>query len=297
MLLTTLAGMVVCHPATQQLFMEDDGGLIRLLFMLEPIPTAMSIGEYAKQILENAQIAPSVCAAKIDEIRQELSDTAQRRAKLERERAVREQTGISRVLEEMMDGLDEQGWECCICKEGYNFCPEEVLGVYVYNNRISGIINTATYFVTIHFQCHDRATRADPDPRHNEWGAAKIRNSERPCNHIFPLPSATLKPGQYWLTLVRYLDEIRSGVPLDNFQIIVMDIRQHFLTLSAAERIPLEAGGGSLGSIMSFLPFLIYAGHVVLDEGTCAERQRAGSTTCSLRERRSTRREWQVSGS
>jgi hypothetical protein len=46
-----------------------------------------------------------------------------------------------------------------------------------------------------------------------------------------------------------------------------MDIRQHFLTLAAGDRIPLDAGGGSLRSIMSFLPFLIYAGHVVLNEG------------------------------
>jgi len=56
----------------------------------------------------------------------------------------------------MMGALDEQLWECCICREGYDMCPTEPLGVHVFANHIGELVSTATYFVCVHASCHKK---------------------------------------------------------------------------------------------------------------------------------------------
>jgi hypothetical protein len=94
-----------------------------------------------------------------------------------------------------------------------------------------------------------------------------VRNSERPCNAIFPLPSATLPAGAYRGAVTRYLEEQRSRTSLDSFALLAADLRHTLAVHAAGERIPLANGGGSLSAIFSLIPFLVYAGHVVLAEG------------------------------
>jgi E3 ubiquitin-protein ligase UBR4 len=261
--------MVRGHQATQELLLEDDAYLIRLLLALEPIPTSAAIGDFATLILQNAVKPPSVCAGKIAEIRQAQTDEARARADKARENALRQAAQpLSQTLLALMADIHDEPWECCICKEGYEARPEEVLGIYVYVNRMGDHINTATFFVCVHQGCHERAVPSERrgERQVGEWTAAAVRNSERPCNAIFPLPSATLPPPVYRNAISRYLEEARARTGLDSFALLAADVRHTLATFAAGERIPLSAGGGSLTAIFSLIPFLVYAGHIVLSE-------------------------------
>jgi E3 ubiquitin-protein ligase UBR4 len=169
----------------------------------------------------------------------------------------------------LLADIHDESWECCICKEGYEGRPDEILGIYVYVNPIGNHVNTATFFVCVHPTCHNRAIPPERrgERQVGEWTAAAVRNSERPCNAIFPLPSATLPKGSYKGAILRYIEGARSHTDLDGFSLLAADVRHTVATFAAGERIPLSAGGGSLTAIFSLIPFLIYAGHIVLAEG------------------------------
>lgn len=60
-----------------------------------------------------------------------------------------------------MESLSEARWECCVCKEGFEYFPARPLGVYVFAARVpGGGLRTAMYFVCIHQECHDASPSA-----------------------------------------------------------------------------------------------------------------------------------------
>jgi hypothetical protein len=72
---------------------------------------------------------------------------------------------------------------------------------------------------------------------------------------------------KYRMALTRFLNEARGRVSIDHFQLLVQNLRHQIQVVASGGRIPLAAGGGSLASMLSFVPFLVYAGHVVLQDG------------------------------
>jgi E3 ubiquitin-protein ligase UBR4 len=258
-LLDTLAGMARGHTPTQTLLAADQGRLLALLLNLENLPSAFSSGEHAGLVLAALEESPSVCKAVVSELRSKRAELARARADAERARAMEAaQAPLPQTFLDLMDGLTEQTWECCICKEGYEYFPDRVLGVYAFANRVGLAINTATYFVCIHPSCHEQAPISG---RQSEWEAASVRNCERPCNCIFPLPSQSLPTGKYRAAVLAFWG--RVGASSDPFTAAVADVWAHVTRLAERGRIPVSAGGGSLASIMSLIPFLVYAGHVV----------------------------------
>ena len=263
MLLKTLTGMVLCHKPTQELFIKDDSSLIRLLLQLENATSSSSIGEYAKQTLNNAIIEPSKCIESIQKIKEHQIQDSKQRAKAEKEKALKKaKDSVSSKYLEMLDELDEQSFECCICKEGYEFLPNELLGVYVYSNKIDDYCSTATYFVCVHQSCHQKST-SENSGKLSEWEAAIVRNCEHPCNDIFPLPSYTISTDKYKQVLTHYLEN-KSRKSKNYFNMIFLDVKHHLTTIASGGKIPTNVGGGSQCAILQLLPFLIYGGHLYL---------------------------------
>lgn len=76
----------------------------------------------------------------------------------------------SSVLKQVEDLGDEQGLTCIICREGYKFQPNKVLGIYTFTkkcplepyetktNKTMGY-STVTHFNIIHFDCHLSAVK------------------------------------------------------------------------------------------------------------------------------------------
>ena len=297
MLLKFLAGMVLNHESTQKLFVESDAHLIRLLIELGSVSSSASIGEFASQVIRNAETEPSICIAVIDKIKKDRLETSKKIAKEEKEKAIKQaKEQISPELLKLIGELKEQSWECCICKEGYESEPKQLLGVYVYRNKLSTnsnnnsnsnnsgnnsefYLNTATYFVCVHPSCHQKATEETDNNNNNnnnngsqrlgEWEAARLRNCERPCNAIFPLPYSSIPSSQYKESLQRYIDDMRSrssySGSFDYFRMFFLDVKNHLDTISRGEKVPFSCGGGSLSSIIGLIPFLIHAGHIFLD--------------------------------
>jgi hypothetical protein len=56
-----------------------------------------------------------------------------------------------------------------------------------------------------------------------------VRNSEKPCNGILLLPSASLPLGRYRAALLAHLDAVGAGP--DRFAAIAADIRMHCVLL------------------------------------------------------------------
>ena len=269
MLLKFLAGMVRNHKPTQELFSENNSLILKLLIELESVTSEASIGEFATQLLVSASSEDSILAETINKIRKENTELIKQRASEEKKKALlaAQQHQISPDIMKMMDELSDQTWECCICKEGYESEPKELLGIYVYSNRIAeNQINTATYFVCVHPSCHNRDTKAnDRHSRLREWDAAMVRNCERPCNSIFPLPYHSISQSQYKSALTHFFNEVRGRGSPDYFKMCFFDVKMHLETISKDEKIPLTMGGGSQSSIFELIPFLIYAGHLYLD--------------------------------
>ena len=268
-ILKILAGMVMCHKPTQELFLADDAHLIKLLLELETMTSRMSVGDYASMVLANAMKEPSICACVITEMRQKKDDLSRQRAQAEMEKVLQENSGLSSHYLKMLEELDdEQSWQCCICREGYEFLPDKLLGVYVYGNKMGEFVSTATYFVCVHPECHTK-DRPSERPRRGqrpvtEWEAAKVRNSEKPCNAIFPLPSRSIPLEAYDSAIKRFLDEFKNRGKADYIRMLMLDLKHHISITSKGDRIPLEFGGGSLTTLVELWPFLIFGGGVIL---------------------------------
>jgi len=100
-----------------------------------------------------------------------------------------------------LEELEDEGeWVCIVCREGFKFKPEEVMGIYAYSKRteitFGGVpvrqdrcFTTVTHFNLIHFSCHSEAARADRTGkrRKDEWEGARLRNSDTKCNILFPI--------------------------------------------------------------------------------------------------------------
>ncbi|OHS98294.1 hypothetical protein TRFO_35287 [Tritrichomonas foetus] len=265
--LKVLIGMAHCHAKTQQLFLEDDCKFIKFLLELEPITSHANIGDYAGKILANCESEPSICKDAINKIKTSRIEEAKAKARAKREEAFNNTKIIPPELQAQLDDLTDQSWECCICHEGYEFMPKELLGIYVYVNidRTTSNPNTATYFICVHPSCHKKAKSIERHGNNwqSEWDAASLRNSERPCNGIFPLPSNTLPPDAYRQALISFIETFNRGKLY--FRSIMVDFKKHLTITANGEKIPHNHGGGSFSSITGFWPFLIYAGQLLLD--------------------------------
>ena len=112
---------------------------------------------------------------------------------------------VANVKIEGLEGLEPASrsrLRCLVCREGYDYKPNEMLGLYVYNKEVELAfdpdeggedigLTTVTHFNTIHFSCHAKAVRADASLKtpKREWDGAAIRNSHTLCNNLFPIRS------------------------------------------------------------------------------------------------------------
>lgn len=279
-LLKTLAGMVGSHKPTQTLLL--DKSLIELLLELSTMTSTQSIGELASLVLQKACEEPSVCAKAIKEAKDDRNKKAKEKALAEKKKVIEStKRTISedyiRMIEEMDD--EENNWECCICKEGYSYLPNDQLGFYVFESKTPSCSVTSTHFVCVHLKCHnrershsDRPSDRDRDRLRDrshskqilsEWEAAAVRNCERPCNAIFPVPSDTLTISGYRQNLIKFYENVSKSS--DFTMNIVYDLKFHLDKLGDGTCIELSKGGGSMPNSIAIFPFLVYAGTFFMD--------------------------------
>lgn len=272
-LIKTLTGMVCGHKATQELILQHN--MIPLLLDMEQVVSQNRIGELVSTFLSKAVEEPSLCAKPITEQREARVHAAQERARLEKEKILAEAgRSLSPALKAMLDGIEEdEDWECCICKEGYGYLPGELLGFYVMEQSIRDFYFTTTHFICVHNKCHNMTRANDRRGRQpvNEWASAAVRNCERPCNGIFPIPSESISRPDYLAALRQFYSNFDRGCP--PWRCIIKDVWHAFEVLSGA--CAEDASNTGVTKEISILPFLIYAGHLLLGQSSGAEPHRA----------------------
>lgn len=269
-LLKTLAGMVCTHAPTQQLFLDQ--ALFQLLLELSLMVSNNSIGELASSVIAQATIEPSICLAAINAIKENKNRANKAMAdKVRNEVLKKTQPALSPELTKMLDEIDnnENNWQCCICKEGYDYSPDEPLGFYVFESYNDNCYVTTTHFTCVHNSCHNKERSKGDREKYgkkilSEWDAAVVRNCERRCNAIFPVPSDTLSIDDYKrLLVVFYTNDNRISDYTIN---LVNDVNYHLNKLSEGTTIAFSMGGGSMPNQVAIFPFLVYAGIFFMDD-------------------------------
>jgi E3 ubiquitin-protein ligase UBR4 len=192
---------------------------------------------------------PSVCAESIQSLRK-LRQISERAQAATRRQAELQSAGdsASPALAEMIDDLEpNEGWAYCICWEGYGYYPDQQLGFYVLTRPVHDVLFCQAHFTCVHFKCQRQAKDTKPD-----WDAAAVRNVERPCNAIFPIPSATMPAASYLEALNKFYERCSRGHSIRN---CVAKVRFHIHKIAT----------GDLANSIAFIPFLVYAGHILLD--------------------------------
>jgi E3 ubiquitin-protein ligase UBR4 len=250
-LLKTVTGMVIGYSHTQQLLL--DAGILPTLLDLERQISENSIGELATDLLDHALVSPSVCASAITALRDQRRTAERALAAKEREQALSPQALSPELLLSLAEIEDDDGWQCLICKDGYQFYPKDPLGFYVWTPDAGTSTVSTTHFNCVHMRCHASATRGK-----SEWDAAAVVNCEHRCNGIFPIPAESLKPGEYTQQVAHFFSSgWRSAGPE---WACVLEVK-NALRIVADRAVP---AGATVANAVAFVPFLVFAGHALM---------------------------------
>ena len=212
------------------------------------------------------------------------------------------QAPVLSIFDEV-DDLEEEGFSCKICREGFQFLPEEMLGIYVYEKKIlitksvqqappspaspltlqQQLIqqnqqkqkeygySTVTSFNMIHFTCHRKAADADAElnPPKEEWDGASLRNSAL-CNNIIPLHGPSIKDenyatmvDRYWSTLYSTCGRVDSS---SKFKLISFNLRSLLNRFSFELPFNDDSRGGGRESNIQLIPTFFLMGLYMLDD-------------------------------
>lgn len=183
-----------------------------------------------------------------------------------------------------------------VCREGYSYKPNEVLGFYTFSKRVpltwlgssagspphsshtrgENGYTTVTHFNVIHFSCHRDATKAERGLKvpKEEWEGAALRNQQTKCNAIFPLSgpkvsddSFTAHMDKFWA----YLTNV-GRVETARFRVLTHDIKFALLRFAREESFSTDSKGGGKESNIRAIPFFIAGGLAMLDQRSNPQR-------------------------
>ena len=144
--------------------------------------------------------------------------------------------------------------------------PDDVLGFYVMEKSVMDFYSTSTHFICVHQKCHNKSQPPRCHrigQRSDDWTAAIVRNCERPCNAIFPIPSATIPRDVYRNAISDFYKNFGKGGTA--WQMLIRDVAYSLQLVSNPSCDELVKSGMAVPKAISLLPFLIYADHLMLD--------------------------------
>lgn len=286
-----LAGLSRGHVSSQLLIAED---CIPIVHGLEQVSSDTRVGTLAENLLEAIKEHPSV-AEKIELVRRQTKEEKKRLAMAVRERQLgalgmkaNERGQViarSKLLEQCLDLVEDSGLICNICREGYNFQPTKVLGIYTYTKRCvlddfelksrkTYGYSTVTHFNTVHVDCHMSAVRSARG--REEWDSAALQNANTRCNGLLPIWGHQVPESAYANALARhnsYLQD-RTGCRDIGYYSTIHDIRLQLLRFAQERSFSEDSGGGGPQSNIHLLPYMMQAALYVLNTTKTAARER-----------------------
>jgi len=285
-ILKLLTGLINEHEGIQVILSEDKN--VALLHHLEQVSSEEMVGSRAESLMEALREFP-VGNKKVAEVRRKTRNEKKalamtmRQAQLESLGMMVTSTGqiktkSSTAIKEMEQLIDEndQRLVCCICREGYKFYPNKVLGIYTFTSRCvldefeskprrSQGYTTVSHFNVIHIDCHIEAVRHARS--RDEWESAELQNGNTKCNGLMPIWGPKISESSFASCLARHNGYIQecTGFREPTFHSTVHDIRLILLKFSHQQSFSKETGGGGKHSNMYLLSFMIHIGLYVIN--------------------------------
>ncbi|XP_014258727.1 E3 ubiquitin-protein ligase UBR4 isoform X2 [Cimex lectularius] len=296
-ILRFLTGLASHHKPTQDAVSVD---CITIIHRLEQVSSDEHVGSLAENLLE-ALCTNERAAAMIEEVRGSTRAEKKRLAMAMREKQLgalgmrtndRGQLTVeSQTMMQQMEELGEEtGLVCVICREGYKFQPNKVLGVYTFTKRcnIEEFENkarktvgysTVTHFNVVHIDCHMSAVRLAR--ARDEWESAALQNANTKCNGLLPLWGPQVPESAFASCLARhntYLQE-STGHRDINYTSTVHDLKLLLLRFAQEKSFHDDTGGGGPQSNMHIIPYLMHMALYVINTTRCSAREVKNLTT------------------
>eukprot|EP01135_Chromosphaera_perkinsii_P006329 Nk52_evm58s485 gene=Nk52_evmTU58s485 len=305
LVLRLLTGLCSQYSPAQSCVLEH--GLIPQIHKLEHISSGAGVGSLAENLLEVLLKSPlEEVKLQVEQVRKETVDHKRKLALAKRE-AMLKSMGFKMAEGSGSDGItsskivadkrdfeheleEDNGHLCMICREGYSFKGDEVLGIYVYGKRVefSGApkelfgsnvaqglkkirtVSVFTLFNIVHVNCHNEAVRMDRSGRHSksEWEGATLRNSHTQCNNLLPMFGPHIPFSSYRAAVDRFFVNLGNVAKLEFFRIgtltdnVVMLIAKY----ASEENFSTVEQGGSRESNIKQVPYLIQVGLYLLHQ-------------------------------
>ncbi|KAI1305185.1 E3 ubiquitin-protein ligase UBR4 [Halotydeus destructor] len=295
--LKILTGLCTGHLSTQLALVS--AGTIPVVHGLEQVSSDSHAGSLAEELLETLKENETV-AATIAMVRRQTKEEKKRLAMAVREKQLGELglrtniygqvTATSEVLKQVGDLDEESGLVCNICREGYQFQPTKVLGLYTFTKRcpveaVEGHspsakstrktmgYSTVTHFNVVHVDCHMAAVRHARG--RDEWESAALQNASTRCNGLLPLWGPQVAESAFASALARhntYLQEA-TGHRDVNPQSSVHDLKLLLVKFATEESFSVDSGGGGPQSNIHLIPYLAHHVLYVLNTTRAAVRE------------------------
>ncbi|XP_047134256.1 E3 ubiquitin-protein ligase UBR4 isoform X2 [Hydra vulgaris] len=276
-ILRLLTGLLHNHQNTQILISTNEN--VAVIHHLEQISSEEMVGSLAENLLEALCLFPEG-KIKVAEIRNKTRDEKKALAMAMRQKQLDSLgmtvTGSGQIKtmspssQEMAQLLEEQDQRvvCSICREGYKFYPNKVLGVYTFTSRCilddyenktkkTQGYSTVSHFNIIHFDCHIEAVRHARS--RDEWESAALQNANTKCNGLLPLWGPEVSESAFASCLARHNNYIQecTGLREPTFHSNVHDIRLMLLKFAHQKSFSHDAGGGGKHSNMYLIPYMV----------------------------------------
>ena len=287
--LRILTGITSGHELSQILVTSQ---YISIIHGLEQVSSDAHVGSLAENLLEALKQNEHV-AATIEKVRKETKEEKKRLAMAVRQKQLGE-LGLkanergqviakSCVLKQVEDLGEEQGLACIICREGYKFQPNKVLGIYTFTkkcplepfetktNKTLGY-STVTHFNIIHFDCHLSAVKHARI--RDEWESAALQNGNTKCNGLLPLWAPKVQDSVFENCLVHhnsYLQESTNCREI-SYTVTLHDFKLLLLKFANEESFSIDSGGGGPQSNIHLIPYLIHMALYVMNTTQKASR-------------------------
>ncbi|BES93671.1 calmodulin Hypothetical protein [Nesidiocoris tenuis] len=290
-ILRFLTGLVSHHKPTQDTVTVD---FITIIHRLERISSDEHVGVLAENLLEALRSSERV-ATMIEEVRGHTRAEKKRLAMAMREKQLgalgmrtNDRGQLTVESQSMMQQMEELGEEtglvCCICREGYKFQPNKVLGVYTFTKRCSVEeyeakprktvgYSTVTHFNVVHIDCHMSAVRLAR--ARDEWESAALQNANTKCNGLLPLWGPQVPESAFASCLARhnnYLQESTSHRDI-SYSSTVHDLKLLLLRFALEKSFHEDTGGGGPQSNMYIIPYLMHMALYVINTTRCSGRE------------------------
>ncbi|XP_031553032.1 E3 ubiquitin-protein ligase UBR4-like isoform X2 [Actinia tenebrosa] len=195
------------------------------------------------------------------------------------------------LTREMEDLSEESGLACCICREGYKYHPQKVLGIYTFSKRCileefetkqrkSQGYCTVSHFNIVHYDCHMAAVRLARG--RDEWESAALQNANTKCNGLLPIWGPQVSESAFASCLARHNSYIQesTGHIEPNYYLAIHDLRLLLQRFAFERSFSDDTGGGGRQSNMHLLPYGVHMILYVLN--TTRQRTREEKTLKSF---------------